>query len=78
MMQHHMEAAQVKFEHPELLKLIEDIGVARFVSRINAGVISSESGYATLEHFVSQAKERPLASKVAHAMFGRVDSYGHR
>lgn len=78
MTQHQMELSPVVSEHPELLRLIEDIGVARFVGRINAGVVSSEHGYAALEHFVAQAKERPLASKVAHAMFGRVDTYGHR
>lgn len=75
MKQHQTELNPVVREHPELLQLIEDIGVARFVGRINAGVVSSEHGYAALEYFVDKAKERPLASKVAHAVFGRVDSY---
>jgi uncharacterized protein (DUF2062 family) len=78
MTQHQMDVVFDQLEHPELLQLIEDIGVARFVGRINAGVVSSELGYAALEYFVSQAKERPLASKVAHAMLGRSDTYSHR
>jgi hypothetical protein len=62
----------------ELLKTIEQIGIARFVGRINSGVIPSEMGYAAVEHFVTHAKERPLLSKLTHLVLGRVDTYARR
>lgn len=77
MNQNHAESAGLGYD-PELLQTIEQIGIARFVGRINAGVIPTEQGYAAVEHFVSHAKERPFASKVAHMVLGRVDSYALR
>jgi hypothetical protein len=77
MSQDHVESAVLSYD-PELLKTIEQIGIARFVGRINAGVIPAEQGYAAVEHFVSHAKERPFVSKVAHMVLGRVDSYALR
>lgn len=62
----------------ELQRTIEQIGIARFVGRINSGVIPSERGYAAVEHFVAHAKKRPLLSKLTHLMLGRADSYAHR
>ncbi|MFW5333260.1 hypothetical protein [Hydrogenophaga sp. ZJX-1] len=77
MSQNHVESPVLNYD-PELLKTIEQIGIARFVGRINAGVIPTEQGYAAVEHFVAHAKERPFVSKVAHMVLGRVDSYALR
>ncbi len=62
----------------ELQQMIEQIGIARFVGRINSGVIPSDTGYAAVEHFVSHAKQRPLLSRLTYLMLGRADAYTHR
>jgi len=77
MSQYHVESVAPAYD-PELLKTIQEIGIARFVGRINAGIIPPDQGYAAVEHFISHAKERPLVSKVAHMVLGRVDSYALR
>ena len=77
MSQCHVESVALAPD-PELLRTIEEIGIARFVGRINAGIIPADQGYAAVEHFVSHAKERPFVSKVAHMVLGRVDSYALR
>lgn len=59
----------------ELQGTIEQIGIARFVSRINSGVIPNEAGYAALERFVEDAKRRPLLSKLTSVVLGNKDSY---
>lgn len=62
----------------ELQVTIKQIGIARFVGRINSGVIPSDEGYAVVETFVAEAKERPLLSKVTKFVLGSDDSYLQR
>lgn len=77
-----MRKARLKVESSSydegLQRTIEQIGIARFVGRINSGVIPSEQGYAAVEHFVEDAKKRPLLSKLSHLVLGRTDTYAHR
>ncbi len=73
----HSEADFSSYDE-ELQRTIEQIGIARFVGRINSGVIPSERGYAAVEHFVAQAKQRPLLSKLTYMVLGRIDTYAHR
>ncbi|AKJ29792.1 hypothetical protein [Caldimonas brevitalea] len=46
-----------KLEH-----LINDIGIARFVGRINSGLIDPVVGYQIVERFVAQHRSPSLAS----------------
>jgi hypothetical protein len=62
----------------DLLAAIDEIGLARFVGRINSGVVSAEEGYAAVEQYIADGKERSFVSKVVHAVFGRSDSYQRR
>lgn len=73
----HSHLDQVSYEL-ELQKTIEEIGIARFVGRVNSGVIPSDKGYAAVEKFVSHAKERPLLSRLSYFMLGRADKYARR
>lgn len=57
---------------------IRDIGLARFVGRINSGVIPEHEGYAAVERFLAHEKERPLLSRVTQAVLGRPNSYERR
>lgn len=50
---------------------IQEIGLARFIGRINAGVIPAEEGYRAVERFVSKEHKRPFISSVARALAGR-------
>ncbi|MCW7537871.1 hypothetical protein OOT46_08420 [Aquabacterium sp. A7-Y] len=45
----------------KLQQLIQDIGIARFVGRINSGLIDPVVGYQTVERFVAQHKSASLA-----------------
>lgn len=62
----------------DLQKTIESIGIARFVGRINSGVIPGPEGYAVVEQFVARAQARPFLSRLSSAVLGRRDSYRHR
>lgn len=62
----------------ELQRTIKQIGIARFVGRVNSGVIPSDEGYAAVEAYVEEAKKRPLLSKITMMMLGNRDSYSHR
>lgn len=59
----------------ELRGTLKEIGVARFVGRINAGLIDYETGFLTVREFVASEKERPLLSRVAQFVTGRNDVY---
>ena len=63
----------------EDLKLtLQKIGIARFVGRINSGVIPSSEGYDAVEAYVDNAQQRPFLSKLTSALLNRADSYAHR
>lgn len=76
-----MKSSEMKVHlTPEILELhrtIESIGIARFVGRINSGIIPSEEGYAALELFVSKAKSRPFLSRISNLVLGGTDTYAH-
>ena len=55
--------------------VLRDIGMARFVGRINAGVIPSEVGLEVINAFVSAEERRPFVSRLAHSVLGRRDSF---
>lgn len=56
-----------------LLRQIQDIGVARFVGRINAGMIDATEGYRALEKFSSAEQRRPFISTLTHFLVGKHD-----
>lgn len=58
----------------ELQKMIEQIGIARFVGRINSGLIPRESGYDAVKQFIAYAKERPLLSRLTRSVLRRTDT----
>lgn len=57
------------------LVTIDEIGLARFVGRINSGVIPSDQGYEAIEQFVAKEKQRPLLSTLSRVVFGQPNSY---
>jgi len=55
---------------------IEKIGVARFVGRINSGVVEPEIGYLAVDSYVAREQnDRPLLSKLTHLLLGQSDTY---
>lgn len=62
-------------EAGRLDETVREIGVARFVGRINSGVIDPTPGYAAVERLANEQSERPFLSKVAHALLGRRDTF---
>lgn len=62
----------------ELQLTLKQIGIARFVGRINSGVIPSSEGYDAVEAYVENAQQRPFLSKLTCALLNRSDSYAHR
>lgn len=56
-----------------LVVQIKQIGLARFVGRINAGVIDADQGYRAVERFAAGEKRRPLLSALGRALVGRGD-----
>ena len=65
-------------EIAELQGTISEIGLARFIGRIDSGVIPASAGYEAVEHFVLHEKSRPFLSKLTQAVLGRPDSYSKR
>lgn len=59
----------------ELHQLIRRIGVARFVGRVNSGLLSPTDGYKAIESYMSLERRRPIASRLAHLLLHRDDSY---
>lgn len=59
----------------EMEETINEIGLARFVGRINSGVVPAEKGFVAVDRFVTAEQERPLLSKVSRAVFKRPNSY---
>ncbi|MCZ8218259.1 MAG: hypothetical protein O9337_02470 [Acidovorax sp.] len=68
----------VSSEVVELRRTIEIIGLARFVGRINSGLIPSWEGYAVVEQFVDQANVRPFVSRLSNLLFHRRESHFRR
>lgn len=58
----------------ELEATIRDIGVARFVGRINSGVVETEVGYKALDRYVAKTKERPVLSRLASFLLDKEDA----
>lgn len=58
--------------------LISTIGLARFVGRINSGLIDERTGYDTVARFMQHAHRRPFLSRLSHAMLGRTDTFEDR
>jgi len=58
----------------ELEATIRDIGVARFVGRINSGVVETEVGYKALDRYVAKTKERPALSRLASFLLDKEDA----
>lgn len=69
------EKALTDTELGRLDETVEEIGVARFIGRINSGVIDPEAGYDAVERYVERTERRPLLSRVAQFLFGREDRY---
>lgn len=62
-------------EVARLIRLIEEIGLPLFSSRMAAGVINESDGSAAIQQFVQRQKKRPLISQVSQAIMGRTDAY---
>jgi chromosome condensin MukBEF complex kleisin-like MukF subunit len=65
-------------EAGRLDETMREIGVARFVGRINSGVIDAARGYQAVERFTSEQAERPLLSRLSHLLTGRTDTFARR
>lgn len=65
-------------EAGQLDETVREIGVARFVGRINSGVIDATHGYQAVERFANAQAERSLLSRVTHVLLGRTDTFGPR
>lgn len=71
----HQANTSTSTQAAELQRTIEEIGLARFIGRVNSGVIPSDVGFRAMEMFVSSEKERPFLSKLTQVVLGRTDSY---
>lgn len=58
-----------------LVTEIRRIGLARFVSRVNAGVVSPDLGYMAIHTYLNSERERPLVSRLTHLLVGRQDTF---
>lgn len=67
--------AKRELEAHNLQDTIKEIGLARFVGRINSGVIPSDVGLEAVEFFVTQREHRPFVSRLVHSVLGRRDSF---
>ena len=63
------------FSSSELQTTIRSIGLARFVGRINSGVIPTTEGYEAVKTFVAEDRQRPLISRLTTTFFGRPEPY---
>ena len=59
----------------KLVAKIHEIGLARFVGRIQSGVVSTDTGYEAVDQFVAAEKRRPFLSRLGQALVGRTDAY---
>lgn len=66
------------FSSSDLEKTIEAIGLARFVGRINSGVIPATEGYEAVKKYVAAERERPLISRLTASFFGRTEPYSEK
>lgn len=60
----------------DMQKTIREIGLARFVGRINSGLIEPVSGYRAVDCYVATQTERPFFSKLTHFILGKDDPLG--
>lgn len=58
-----------------LVTKIHEIGLARFVGRIQSGVVAMDAGYEAVDRFVAIEKQRPFVARLSQALAGRTDSY---
>ncbi len=58
-----------------LFSQLQSIGVARFVGRINSGVIEPEAGYKCVEMLVEAEEKRPWVSRISHLLTGHSDTF---
>lgn len=65
----------LSYEAGLLDETLKEIGVARFVGRINSGVIDSVAGYKALERYALQQSDRPLLSRLSHLLMDRLDTF---
>lgn len=72
------QEAGLDTEAGRLDETVREIGVARFVGRINSGVIDATRGYQAVERFASEQSERSLLSRVTHMLLGRKDTFDLR
>ena len=70
-------ASELADTNENLVEEIRKIGLARFVGRINAGVIDASAGYSAVERFNLDERRRPLVSRLTHIFIGREDPYRH-
>ena len=61
-----------------LVTKIREIGLARFVGRIQSGVVAMDAGYEAVDRFVAIEKQRPFVSRLSQALAGRTDAYDKR
>jgi len=60
----------------ELLSTIREIGLARFVGRINSGLIPASQGFEAVERFVSLERDhRPLLSRICQIVLHKRDLF---
>lgn len=59
----------------DLKQVLRDIGIARFASRMDSGIIDPVAGDYVLGWYVQEARKRPLLSKLAHFIAGREDNF---
>jgi len=59
----------------KLDKTIQEIGVYRFVGRINSGLIDATEGYDAVSRAIAHDDRRPLLSRLSHALLGRIDTF---
>lgn len=64
-------------EEVQLDSTVREIGVARFLGRINSGMIDPTRGFQAIERLAQEERERPLMSKLSHLLLGRRDAF-HR
>ena len=69
------ETTPYSYTPEQLQQLLVEIGVARFSSRISAGLIDEIDGYQAIEQFVRSDTKRPLISKLGQALLHRPNSY---
>ena len=66
------------YTREEHKRAIEEIGVARFVGRINSEVVESDVAYQVLQDYIAASKKRPWPSKLTRLILGCDEPYDAR